>query len=132
MLVQRNTNLQVEEAYARMLGVDVLGTTASTTATTAAANSTTSSSIASADAAWAAAQQQYEQRTDRVEERVARLLCERLRAARTADEMFRAVGRFNALFVRPRIRAAIAQFQQDLLAHVRAAVQALAEKFTQR
>jgi dynein heavy chain 1, cytosolic len=116
-----------------MLGVDVLGTAASATATTAAANTTaTSSSVASADAAWTAAQQQYEQRTDRVEERVARLLCERLRAARTADEMFRAVGRFNALFVRPRIRAAIAQFQQDLLAHVRAAVQALAEKFTQR
>jgi hypothetical protein len=93
----------VKDFYARMLGVDVLGPTASSTTTTdiTAANTTaTGSSTGLVNAALTAAQPQYGQRTDRVEDRVARLLCERLRAARIADEMFRAISSFKALVVR--------------------------------
>jgi hypothetical protein len=39
--------------------------------------------------------------------------------------MFRVFSKFNPLFFRPRIRAAIAQFQADLIKHVRDAVQML-------
>lgn len=46
--------------------------------------------------------------------------------------MFRVFSKFNPLFFRPRIRAAIAQFQAHLIKHVREAVQMLQEKFTER
>lgn len=39
--------------------------------------------------------------------------------------MFRVFSKFNPLFFRPRIRAAIAEFQADLIKHVREAVHKL-------
>lgn len=41
-------------------------------------------------------------RVDGLEARVSALLEGRLRAARTAEEMFRVFAKFNPLFVRPR------------------------------
>ncbi|CAM9412658.1 unnamed protein product, partial [Ectocarpus sp. 12 AP-2014] len=46
--------------------------------------------------------------------------------------MFRVFAKFNPLFVRPRIRASIAQFQQELIGHVREAVSAIQDKFRHR
>lgn len=43
----------------------------------------------------------------------------------SAEEMFRVFSKFNPLFFRPRIRAAIAEFQADLIKHVREAVHKL-------
>jgi dynein heavy chain 1 len=75
--------------------------------------------------AWEGAQDAYEQRVDKLEARAIRVLSARLSQAGTAEEMLRAFARFNPLFVRPRIRAAVGQFQAPLIKHVRASVQRL-------
>ncbi|KAG5186150.1 dynein heavy chain [Tribonema minus] len=103
---------EVEDAYARLQDVHALAP--------------------GAEAAWAEARRAYERRVDRAEESAARALGERLRAARSAEEMFRAVARFSGLMARPRVRSAAAHHQAELLAHVRRAVAALADKFSQR
>lgn len=51
-----------------------------------------------------------EGRVDGLEARVSALLEGRLRAARTAEEMFRVFAKFNPLFVRPRWGAVSALF----------------------
>lgn len=43
----------------------------------------------------------------------------------SAEEMFRVFSKFNPLFFRPRIRAAISEFQADLIKSVREAVHML-------
>ncbi len=63
---------------------------------------------------------------------MASLLSEKLQRTSSAEEMFNVFARFNQLFIRPRIRASIGQFQQELINHIREDVEALQEKFTQR
>ncbi|CAE7719370.1 nudA [Symbiodinium sp. CCMP2592] len=46
-------------------------------------------------------------------------LRDKLGAAKTATEMFRVFSRFNALFVRPRIRRAIQEYQSSLIQQVK-------------
>ena len=104
----------VEAAYARFLTTDVLDMSSE------------------GKQSWNIAREAYETRVDRLEDRIIRILCDKLSSTRTAEEMFRVFSKFNPLFFRPRIRAAIAQFQADLIKHVRDAVQRLQEKFTQR
>eukprot|EP00439_Symbiodinium_sp_Y106_P013254 s7106_g1.t3 len=60
---------------------------------------------------------------------VARMLRDKLGAAKTATEMFRVFSRFNALFVRPRIRRAIQEYQSSLIQQVKEDVHRLQEKF---
>lgn len=97
----------LEGAYAGFLAVDALDTTSE------------------GQQAWTVAHERYEQRVDKLEARIVRVLSSRLSQARTAEEMLRAFARFNPLFVRPRIRAAVGQFQAPLIKHVRASVQRL-------
>ena len=52
----------------------------------------------------------YDERIDRVEGRITAHLRDQLGTAKNANEMFRIFSRFNALFVRPRIRGAIRKF----------------------
>lgn len=74
----------MDEAYARLPGSDVLDLGAE------------------GGRRWAEAREGYDRRVDGLEARVSALLEGRLRAARTAEEMFRVFAKFNPLFVRPR------------------------------
>ena len=71
----------------------------------------------------------YDERIDRVETRITAHLRDQLGTARNAAEMFRIFSRFNALFVRPRIRGAIREYQTQLIARVKDDIESLHEKF---
>lgn len=53
----------------------------------------------------------YEERIDRVENRITTRLRDQLGTAKNGSEMFRIFSKFNALFVRPHIRGAIREYQ---------------------
>ncbi len=67
----------------------------------------------------------YGARIDRVEQRVVALLRASLSTAHSAADMFAFFSQYNALFVRPRIRNAIAEYQDVLLGQVRADIEEL-------
>jgi len=72
----------------------------------------------------------YTQRIDRVEAELEDLVRRLLSDARhDANEMFRVCDKFNALFVRPRIEAAIREYQEQLMMTVKKDIQALQNKF---
>ena len=54
---------------------------------------------------WVAAENAYNERVSRVENQIIARLRDRLGTARNANEMFRVFSKFNALFVRPKVRA---------------------------
>jgi dynein heavy chain 1 len=82
--------------------------------------------------AWMSAHQMYEKRLERTEERITRLLEDRLGAAQTAEEMFRVFSIFNPLFFRPAIRNAVNSFRAVLVKNVREDVRRLQDKFRLR
>lgn len=59
------------------------------------------------------------ERVSRVENQIIARLRDRLGTARNASEMFRVFSRFNALFVRPKIRGAIQEYQTTLIDSVK-------------
>ena len=79
---------------------------------------------------WAQAEQRYNERTARVENSIIARLRDRLAVAETANEMFRVLSKFNALFVRPKIRGAIAEYQSQLISNVRDDIESLQGRFT--
>ena len=54
---------------------------------------------------WVTAENAYNERVSRVENQIIARLRDRLGTARNANEMFRVFSKFNALFVRPKVRA---------------------------
>lgn len=104
----------VDNAYARFLSIDVLDISND------------------GKQAWGMAREAYDQRIDRLEDRIVRILNDKLSTTQSAEEMFRVFSKFNPLFFRPRIRSAISQFQMDLIKYVRDAVHMLEKKFKQR
>jgi hypothetical protein len=54
---------------------------------------------------WVAAENAYNERVSRVENQIIARLRDRLGTARNANEMFRVFSKFNALFVRPKVRS---------------------------
>ena len=80
---------EVVQAYAALRDVDVLDV------------STEGTQI------WVQAETTYNERTSRVENSIIARLRDRLATATTANEMFRVFSKFNALFIRPKIRGAI-------------------------
>jgi dynein heavy chain 1 len=82
--------------------------------------------------AWTSAHAFYEKRLERIEERITRLLEDRLGAAQTAEEMFRVFSTFNPLFFRPTIRNAVNSFRAALVKNVREDVRRLQDKFRLR
>jgi hypothetical protein len=70
----------------------------------------------------------YELRVDHVESRLTSQLVDALDACRQHEDMFRVCARFNALFSRPRVRAAVQQFQARLLATVEHELQGLGKR----
>ncbi|KAH6672719.1 dynein heavy chain [Plectosphaerella plurivora] len=81
---------------------------------------------------WARAENLYNERTSRVENSIISRLRDRLATAKNANEMFRVFSKFNALFVRPKIRGAIAEYQNQLMEHVKHAINGLHERFKQQ
>ncbi|KAH6659609.1 dynein heavy chain [Truncatella angustata] len=81
---------------------------------------------------WARAENTYNERTTRVENSIIARLRDRLATAKNANEMFRVFSQFNALFVRPKIRGAIAEYQNQLIENVKQAISALHERFKQQ
>lgn len=65
------------------------------------------------------------ERVARVENQIIARLRDRLGTARNASEMFRVFSRFNALFVRPKIRGAIQEYQNQLIESVKDDIQNL-------
>ena len=74
----------------------------------------------------------YEKRLEKIEDRITRILDERLHAAKSADEMFRIFALFNPLFFRPSIRNAVNAFRATLMKSVREDVRRLQDKFKLR
>lgn len=79
---------------------------------------------------WTQAELAYNERTARVENSIIARLRDRLAVAKTANEMFRVFSKFNALFVRPKIRGAIAEYQVQLMSNVREDIESLQQRFT--
>lgn len=77
--------------------------------------------------AWEAAMKRYDERIDRVETRITTRIRDQLGTAKNANEMFRIFSRFNALFVRPHIRAAIREYQTQLIQRVKDDIESLQE-----
>jgi dynein heavy chain 1 len=81
---------------------------------------------------WIFAENAYNERTSRVENSIIARLRDRLATAKTASEMFRVFSKFNALFVRPKIRGAIQEYQTQLIDSVKQDIAALHERFKQQ
>jgi len=79
--------------------------------------------------AWESTKKRYDECIDHTESEITARLRDRLGAAKTATEMFRVFSRFNALFVRPRIRGAIQEYQSVLIQQVKEDVSRLQYKF---
>ncbi|KAH7884160.1 dynein heavy chain, N-terminal region 1-domain-containing protein [Phlebopus sp. FC_14] len=78
---------------------------------------------------WVAAENAYNERVARVENQIIARLRDRLGTARNANEMFRVFSKFNALFVRPKIRGAIQEYQTQLIDTVKEDIKRLHDKF---
>ncbi|MCJ1433426.1 hypothetical protein MMC27_002786 [Xylographa pallens] len=78
---------------------------------------------------WVQAEISYNERTSRVENSIIARLRDRLATAKNANEMFRVFSKFNALFVRPKIRGAIGEYQTQLIDRVKNDIAALHERF---
>ncbi|GAA6059654.1 hypothetical protein JCM10212_004157 [Sporobolomyces blumeae] len=78
---------------------------------------------------WIAAETAYNERVARVENHIISRLRDRLGGAKNANEMFRVFSKFNALFVRPKIRGAIAEYQSQLIDSVKEDIRGLQDKF---
>ncbi|KAF4549174.1 Dynein heavy chain-like protein [Elsinoe fawcettii] len=78
---------------------------------------------------WSQAENLYNERTSRVENSIIARLRDRLALAKTSNEMFRVFSKFNALFVRPKIRGAISEYQTQLIGNVKNDIVALQERF---
>ncbi|KIN00492.1 hypothetical protein OIDMADRAFT_125387 [Oidiodendron maius Zn] len=81
---------------------------------------------------WIQAENTYNERTLRVENSIIARLRDRLATAKNANDMFRVFSKFNALFVRPKIRGAIAEYQTQLIDNVKDDISSLHERFKQQ
>ncbi|KAF2672450.1 cytoplasmic dynein-like protein 1 heavy chain 1 [Microthyrium microscopicum] len=105
---------EVSEAYAALKGVDVLDISEEGTTL------------------WTNAETTYNDRTSRVENSIIRQLRDLLGKAKNANEMFRVFSKFNALFVRPKIRSAVSEYQSQLIENVKRDIQALHDRFKEK
>ncbi|KAI9745692.1 MAG: Dynein heavy chain, cytoplasmic [Claussenomyces sp. TS43310] len=105
---------EVQQAYLALKNVDLLDTSPEGTQT------------------WVQAEMTYNERTARVENSIIARLRDRLATAKNANEMFRVFSKFNALFVRPKIRGAITEYQTQLIDNVKHDITALHERFKQQ
>ncbi|CAH7685017.1 dynein heavy chain, N-terminal region 1-domain-containing protein [Phakopsora pachyrhizi] len=102
---------EVRAAYESVKNVDVLDTTPEGTQI------------------WTTAEAAYNERVSKVENQIISRLRARLGSARNATEMFRVFSKFNTLFVRPKIRGAIQEYQTQLIDSVKEDIGRLHDKF---
>lgn len=74
---------------------------------------------------WDIVEQQYNNVSGAIEGEIAVLLRSRLKVAKSSHDMFRVLGKFNALFTRPAIRGAIQEYQTRLLEVVKSDISEL-------
>lgn len=79
---------------------------------------------------WYAAEVSYNDRVARIENQIISRLRDKLATTKTAQEMFRVFSKFNTLFVRPKIRGAIQEYQTRLIDSVKDDIRELRQKFT--
>ncbi|WVR09001.1 hypothetical protein IAU60_006061 [Kwoniella sp. DSM 27419] len=79
---------------------------------------------------WYTAETAYNDRVSRIENQIISRLRDKLATARNAQEMFRVFSKFNTLFVRPKIRGAIQEYQTRLIDSVKDDIRRLRQKFT--
>jgi len=104
---------EIDEAYQVLRDVDVLDVTEDGTKR------------------WSQAESMYNERTSRVENTIIALLRDRLEVANTSsNEMFRVFSKFNSLFVRPKIRGAITEYQTRLIDNVKNDIMDLQQRYT--
>ncbi|OWZ39026.1 dynein heavy chain 1, cytosolic [Cryptococcus neoformans Tu259-1] len=80
---------------------------------------------------WYTAETAYNDRVARIENQIISRLRDKLATARNAQEMFRVFSKFNTLFVRPKIRGAIQEYQTRLIESVKEDIHRLRQKFTE-
>ncbi|KAH6598857.1 hypothetical protein BASA50_003364 [Batrachochytrium salamandrivorans] len=78
---------------------------------------------------WVAAENIYTERISQVEGQIISRLRDRLASAKNATDMFRVFSKFNALFIRPKIRGAIHEYQAQLIERVKEDIRRLHDKF---
>jgi dynein heavy chain 1 len=78
------------------------------------------------------AMEEYDMEMDKIEERLAKLLRDKLTACRDAEDMFGVFARFNLLLTRSRVHSAVKEFQLQLIATVSSAIAKLQSKFTHK
>ncbi|KAL8861740.1 MAG: hypothetical protein Q9178_001941 [Gyalolechia marmorata] len=105
---------EVSQAYSALKDVDVLDVTQEGTQL------------------WVQAEMHYNERTSRVENTIIARLRDRLAGAKGASEMFRVFSKFNALFVRPKIRGAISEYQTQLIESVKTDITELHDRFKEQ
>lgn len=76
--------------------------------------------------------EEYDMNMDAMEEKLAKLLRDKLTACQDAESMFRVFARFSLLLTRTRVRAAVKEFQIQLISTVASAVEQLQSKFTHK
>jgi dynein heavy chain 1 len=79
---------------------------------------------------WYAGEVAYNDRVSRIENQIISRLRDKLATTKTAQEMFRVFSKFNTLFVRPKIRGAIQEYQTRLIESVKDDIRKLRQKFT--
>ncbi|KAJ3124711.1 hypothetical protein HK098_000907 [Nowakowskiella sp. JEL0407] len=102
---------EINDAYESVKGIDVLDVTDEGTE------------------AWLSSEALYNQKVARVENQIIQTLRGKLGACKTANEMFRSFSKFNSLFVRPKIRGAIHEYQSQLIESVKLDIKKLVSKF---
>ncbi len=78
---------------------------------------------------WTAAESSYTEKTSRVENSIITSLRERLSTSRNANDMFRVFSQYNSLFIRPKIRGAIREYQSLLMQNLKSEISTLQGRF---
>ncbi|CAG8537602.1 36677_t:CDS:10 [Gigaspora margarita] len=81
---------------------------------------------------WMQAECTYNERVSRIENQIIVDLRDRLGKCKSTNEMFRVFSKFNALFVKPKIRNAIREYQNELIDKVKTDISKLYNKFSQQ
>lgn len=78
---------------------------------------------------WISAESMYTEKIQRIENQLIDRLRINLLRCKNATEMFRVFSKINALLVRPKIRSAIQEYQNQLIENVKEDIKMLQDKF---
>ncbi|KAG5519734.1 hypothetical protein PMAC_000007 [Pneumocystis sp. 'macacae'] len=78
---------------------------------------------------WVVSENNYNDRISKIENIIINNLRDRLGITKTANEMFMIFSKFNPLFIRPKIRGAIQEYQTQLINNVKSDIASLHSRF---